>query len=98
MANLNTAAQAETIEQQIARLTRENEQLRIEHEEMAKKVAYGNTLRCKVSEKGGVSVYGLQRMPVTLYSGQWARLFRFSADIQKFIRENDKALSHKNGA
>ena len=25
------------------------------------------TLYCKVSEKGAVSVYGLQRMPVTLY-------------------------------
>src|SRR5687768_8477149 len=32
-------------------------------------------LTCKVSEKGGLSVYGLQaRFPVTLYAGQWERL------------------------
>ena len=31
-------------------------------------------LYCKVSEKGAVSVYGLQRMPVTLYVEQWERL------------------------
>ena len=32
------------------------------------------TLYCKVSEKGALSVYGLQRMPVTLYVEQWGRL------------------------
>lgn len=29
----------------------------------------------KVTEKGGISVYGLGRFPVTLYPGQWRRLF-----------------------
>jgi len=32
-------------------------------------------LSCKVSEKGALSVYGLGRFPVTLYRGQWERLF-----------------------
>ena len=32
------------------------------------------TLQYKVSEKGGVSVYGLGRFPVTLYYEQWIRL------------------------
>ena len=36
------------------------------------------TLYCKVSEKGGLSVYGLQRMPVTLYTEQWTRLLSFA--------------------
>jgi hypothetical protein len=31
-------------------------------------------LTFKVSEKGGVSVYGLGRFPVTLYYQQWVRL------------------------
>ena len=34
------------------------------------------TLRFKVSEKGGISVYGLGRFPVTLYVEQWERLRR----------------------
>ena len=29
------------------------------------------SLYCKVSEKGAISIYGLQRMPVTLYVEQW---------------------------
>ncbi len=36
------------------------------------------SLSCKVSEKGGLSVYGLQRMPVTLYVEQWDRLLNFA--------------------
>ena len=35
------------------------------------------TLYCKVSEKGAMSVYGLQRMPATLYIEQWTRLLEF---------------------
>ncbi len=31
-------------------------------------------LEFRVSEKGGVSVYGLGRFPVTLYYEQWTRL------------------------
>jgi hypothetical protein len=54
------------------------------------------TLYCKVSQKGGVSVYGLQRMPVTLYAGQWERLLDFGDEIRNFIVEHDADLSRKN--
>src|SRR5262252_2980433 len=37
-------------------------------------VASKSTLKCKVSDKGGVSVYGLQRFPITLYREQFERL------------------------
>ena len=53
------------------------------------------TLYCKVSEKGAVSVYGLQRMPVTLYLEQWGRLLDFSDEIRNFIKENDSKLKRK---
>jgi hypothetical protein len=53
------------------------------------------TLYCKVSEKGGVSVYGLQRMPVTLYMQQWERLLEFGDQIRQFMKENEAHLSHK---
>ena len=53
------------------------------------------TLYCKVSEKGAVSVYGLQRMPVTLYKEQWERLLDFGDQVREFIRENDSRLKKK---
>ena len=52
-------------------------------------------LYCKVSEKGAVSVYGLQRMPVTLYVEQWGRLLDFSEDLRAFMKENDAKLKRK---
>lgn len=54
------------------------------------------TLYCKVSEKGAVSVYGLQRMPVTLYVEQWERLLAFADSIQEFLKENDAKLKRKS--
>jgi hypothetical protein len=53
------------------------------------------TLYCKVSEKGAVSVYGLQRMPVTLYVEQWDRLLGFADDLRQFLKDNDSKLKRK---
>jgi hypothetical protein len=52
-------------------------------------------LYCKVSEKGGVSVYGLQRMPVTLYMEQWQRLLDFGDEVRAFIKDNEGQLKKK---
>jgi hypothetical protein len=49
----------------------------------------------KVSEKGGVSVYGLGRFPVTLYQEQWMRLFSEVESLKTFIEENKAALKVK---
>ena len=49
----------------------------------------------KVSEKGGVSVYGLGRFPVTLYKEQWTRLLAMADDIRTFIKEHDADLKTK---
>ena len=49
----------------------------------------------KVSEKGGVSVYGLGRFPVTLYKEQWAKLLDMAGEIRAFIKENDSKLKAK---
>lgn len=53
------------------------------------------SLYCKVSEKGAVSVYGLQRMPVTLYVEQWERLLNFGDDVRQFLKDNDAKLKRK---
>jgi hypothetical protein len=53
-------------------------------------------LYCKVSQKGAVSVYGLQRMPVTLYAEQWERLLDFGDTIRSFVKSNDAKLNRKD--
>src|SRR5947207_4351012 len=52
-------------------------------------------LTTKVSEKGGVSIYGLGRWPVTLYREQWARLFASREAIELFIQANLSVLKPK---
>jgi hypothetical protein len=50
----------------------------------------------KVGEKGGVSVYGLGRFPVTLYYEQWIRLLDAAADLRAFLEENKSRLKLKD--
>ncbi len=49
----------------------------------------------KVSQKGGVSVYGLGRFPVTLYKEQWDKLLAMADSIKAFIAKNDQLLKKK---
>lgn len=55
------------------------------------------SLYCKVSQKGALSVYGLQRMPVTLYVEQWERLlnFNYADEIRDFAKQNHDELKRK---
>jgi hypothetical protein len=76
----------ETLEQKLARLEAENEAL---------KTKRTGQLSLKVSEKGGLSVYGLGRFPVTLYKEQWVKLLAFSDEIERFLKENDHLLKAK---
>jgi ribosome-interacting GTPase 1 len=52
-------------------------------------------LSFKIGEKGGLSVYGLGRFPVTLYYEQWNRLLGAAEDIKKFLEENKAKLKLK---
>ena len=76
----------ENMENELARLRAENAALK-------GRAARGVTL--KVSEKGGVSVYGLGRFPVTLYQEQWLKLLDMTDDIRAFIRDNADRLKKK---
>lgn len=52
-------------------------------------------LEFRVGEKGGVSVYGLGRFPVTLYYEQWVRLLDAASDLREFLEENKNRLKLK---
>ena len=71
----------------------ELERLRAENERLKQGGKRGTSL--KVSEKGGVSVYGLGRFPVTLYKEQWTRLLDMADEIRAFIKENESRLKAK---
>jgi hypothetical protein len=75
-------------------LKAELERLKAENERLKNRSTRGVTL--KVSEKGGVSVYGLGRFPVTLYKEQWVRVLDMADDIRAFMKENDAKLKAKS--
>jgi hypothetical protein len=75
-------------------LQAELERLREENAALKKGVARGVSL--KVSEKGGLSVYGLGRFPVTLYKEQWVKLLDMSDDIRAFLKAHDAELKTKD--
>jgi len=76
----------EDLKAELERLKAENERLKSQR---------GRSVSLKVSEKGGVSVYGLGRFPVTLYKEQWKKLLDMSDDIRSFIEANDSQLKTK---
>ncbi len=80
-------ATTEEMQAEIERLQSENEKL---------KKASDKALTLKVSPKGGVSVYGLGRFPVTLYKEQWLKLLDLVEEIRAFIKENDSKLKTKD--
>lgn len=68
---------------EIAKLREQNEKLR---------QSKARALSWKVSDKGGVSVYGLGRFPVSLYYSQWIKLLDAAGDIRAFVE-----TCHANG-
>ena len=73
---------------------RELERLRAENERLRTRRAAGE-VTMRVSEKGGVSIYGLGRFPVTLYQEQWEKLLAHAEEIRTFIAENRDRLKKK---
>jgi len=68
---------------------------RLKKENAALKSQSTRGVSLKVSEKGGVSVYGLGRFPVTLYKEQWTKLLDLAEDIRAFIKAHDSELKAK---
>jgi hypothetical protein len=77
------------LQARLAALTAQNAEL------SAKLASRLGKITIKMSSKGGVSVYGLQRFPVTLYGEQWDRLLAESANIKAFMDANRARLATK---
>ena len=76
----------DNLQSEIERLKAENERLKSDR---------GRTVSLTVSAKGGVSVYGLGRFPVTLYKEQWTKLLSMTDEIRAFIKEHEAELKSK---
>ena len=72
-----------------AELVAELEALKKELREAGKAVSF------KVSEKGGVSMYGLGRFPVTLYLSQWQTVINNIEGLKEFLEANKDRLAVK---
>ena len=75
-------------------LKAEVERLKAENTRLKQTSVRGTSIR--VSEKGGVSVYGLGRFPVTLYQEQWNKLLDMADDLRAFIRDHHGELKVKD--
>ena len=75
-------------------LRAELERLKAENEALRNKRS--GAVSMKVSEKGGLSVYGLGRFPVTLYQEQWTKLLELADQIRAFIREHQGELKKRD--
>jgi hypothetical protein len=75
----------EALQAEVERLRAENEALKRPR----------GQLSMKVSEKGGLSVYGLGRFPVTLYREQWEKLLGMADELRQFIKDHDGQLKKK---
>jgi hypothetical protein len=72
------------------------EQMAARIAELEGRLAKGGGISFKVSEKGGVSVYGLGRFPVTLYLEQWEALLSRVGELREFIEANRSKLKTKD--
>ena len=75
-------------------LKREIERLRAEN--VALKERDSRNLRLQVSAKGGVSLYGVRRFPVTFYIEEWDKILGMGDEIRTFITKHEGELKRKN--
>ncbi len=85
----NETTTLEAMMAEINALKAQNEALKL------KATAGPRKLTLKVAEKGGLSVYGLGRFPVTLFREQWTKLLAIAPEIEAFILANNGALKFK---
>ena len=76
----------EDVQAELERLRRENEELK----QRGKK-----EIRLAVSQKGGASLYGIRRFPITFYKEEWERILGMADEIKAFLSEHEGELKSK---
>ncbi len=76
----------EDIQAELERLRRENEEL---------KQKGRKEIRLAVSQKGGASLYGIRRFPITFYKEEWERILGMADEIKAFLSEHEGELKTK---
>lgn len=61
----------------------------------AEKAKGQKSLSLKVSQKGGVSLYGIRRFPITFYQEEWLRILEMEGEIRAFLSEHDSELKKR---
>lgn len=74
-------------------LQRELERLRSENAEL--RSGARRSVRLKVSERGGVSLYGIRRFPITFYVEEWRRILAMGDEIRAFLAAHEAELKKK---
>ena len=77
----------EDLRQELERLRQENEAL---------KTGSSKGLRLQVSAKGGVSLYGIRRFPVTFYLEEWETILGMADEIRSFLEKNQASLKRRS--
>jgi hypothetical protein len=77
-------ASEDELKAEIERLKKENQDLQ--------NLNSTDDLSLKIGQKGGLSLYGLGRFPVTLYKNQWLKLINYTDTIAAFIEVHNNEL------
>jgi len=82
-------------------LRRQLEEARKQKEELeaqlaAEKAKQTRAVYLKVSEKGGASLYGIRRFPITFYVEEWNRILDMAPEIRSFLRAHEGELTTKS--
>jgi hypothetical protein len=81
------ALSEEDLRGELERLRAENEALKSKQE---------RSIRLQVSAKGGASLYGIRRFPITFYKDEWERILGMSDEIRAFLAAHDGELKAKD--
>ena len=61
----------------------------------SQKASAKRPITLQVSKKGGVSLYGIRRFPITFYLEEWNRILDMEGEIRKFLEEHQTELAKK---
>ena len=84
----------EDLKRQLEEMKREKEA--VEAQLAAEKAKQTRAVYLKVSEKGGASLYGIRRFPITFYVEEWNRILDMEPEIRSFLKANEGELTTKS--